>query len=47
MSASKPTKTIIRNRSAITGRYVKPSVAIRSPKTTVREVTKVVKGVKK
>ena len=47
MSATKPTKTIIRNRSAITGRYVKPSVAIRNPKTTVREVTKVVKGTSK
>jgi len=36
-----------RTRSAITGQYVKKSYAVKHPKTTVRETTKVVKKASK
>lgn len=40
-------KVTVRSRSAISGRYVKQSYAVKHPKTTVKETTKVVKVVKK
>jgi hypothetical protein len=34
-------KHIVRNRSSITGRFVKPSFAAKHPDTTEREVLKI------
>jgi hypothetical protein len=35
-----PSKPSVRSRSAITGKYVKPSYAKAHPKTTVKETNK-------
>lgn len=40
-------KVPVRSRSAVSGRYVKPTYAAKHPNTTVKETTKVVKVVKK